>query len=357
MLTTNRPLTYIVIINWNGWEDTIECLETIITQTYSNYKIVLCDNDSTDKSIEQIIKWSNRKIIVDITRYGKLPNVKITNSDDIVRCTEIANTSHIASDVPLLTILQTGDNLGFTGGNNVGIEFAIRQRADYVWLLNNDTIVASTCLEEMLKVIEGNPKIGALGSKIYCADEPKKIWFAGATFNPYYGQSKMTECGIEDDGINWENDVEAAFITGCSILIPTLIIEKIGYLDDDYFFGVEDLDFSLRVQKIGYKCMVARKSQLWHKVSGSTGGMDSPVYTYYFLRNRLLLMKKHGKIYHLPSFTIHYIGSFIIKNLILSVIKGTLRKSYIATYLSLKDFARGKFGRASSDVESFFIDK
>jgi GT2 family glycosyltransferase len=357
MLPTKRPLVFVVILNWNGWKDTIECLESVISQSYSDYRIVLCDNNSNDNSIEQIIKWADRKTIVDITRYGNLPNVKIINSADIIKFTEIDNNSDLTSEVPLLTIVHTGDNLGFTGGNNVGIEFAIQQKAGYVWLLNNDTIVSSTCLEEMVKVIENNPKIGALGSKIYYADEPNKIWFAGSTFNPYYGQSKVTECGIEDDEINLENDVEAAFITGCSILVPTVVMEKIGYLDDDYFFGVEDLDFSLRVQQFGYKCMVARKSQLWHKVSGSTGGMDSPVYTYYFLRNRLILMKKHARLYHWPVFLMHYLASYIIKNTIISIVNRRSTNCHIASYLAIKDFVFGKFGKASSKNEKIFFAK
>ena len=125
------------------------------------------------------------------------------------------------------------------------------------------------------------------------------------------------------------------------MLVKAEVIRRIGYLDDDYFFGMEDLDYGIRVHTNSLRCVVAMKAKLWHKVSNSTGGMDSPIYTYYYLRNRLLLMKKHGSVKDWLTFSLHFLASYVFKYTMISIIRKRSFRCYIAIYYSLRDFLQG----------------
>jgi len=361
-MKSQKKEVYIIILNWNGWTDSIECLESIFRQDYSRYKVVICDNNSHDASLEKIKSWAEGSLNVSVSKDNPLyhlcsppVNKPIPYIEYQRQIAEAGGNSDI-KDIPLV-LIQTGENLGFTGGNNVGISFALANDANYIWLLNNDTIISPNCLDEMVASIESDSNIGVVGSKIYFANPINQIWFAGAKFHRHFGQSVMTGFSKFDDGQSWETDVDAAFITGCSMLIKSQVLHKIGFLDDDYFFGMEDLDFSIRVNNAFLRCVVARKAKLWHKVSTSTGGMDSAIYTYYYLRNRLLLMKKHGQLNDLPTFVLHFFGSFVIKYIIISIMRRRSYRCYIAIYYALKDFLLGKIGRINMNSEVYLYQE
>jgi GT2 family glycosyltransferase len=346
-LICNKPLVHIIVLNWNAWEDTLKCLESIIKQDYLNYRVILCDNNSSDNSIEKIISWANINIQKNVCNLVRFSNDKF---EDTIY-TKAAIDDKVANDDFLLSVVNTGDNLGFTGGNNVGIELAVRANTDYIWILNNDTVVSNTCLSEMIAIAESSPQIGITGSKIYFEYPSKEIWFAGSTYSSLYVKSKTLDVGVVDDDINWETTIEAGFITGCSMLIPKKIINEVGTFDDQFFFGMEDLDLSLRVKEAGYKCVVARKAKVWHKASSSTGGVDSPIYLYYFTRNRLILMRKNFSLYNFPMFFSHYIASSILKPIIFALIMRKPMKIYLSFYYAVEDFMIGKYGKADSSRE------
>jgi GT2 family glycosyltransferase len=349
-------LIYIITLNWNGWIDTIECLESIFRQGYTNYKVILCDNNSQDDSWQNIKAWADGRLDVLLSNDSPLHHLSFpsvlkpipyveynrTEAETGINCTH--------EDIPLV-LIQTGSNLGFTGGNNVGIGFALANNADYIWLLNYDTVISSDSLTEMVNVSEADQNIGVVGSKIYFANPTNLIWFAGAKFYRHFCQSVMIGFGKLDDGQSWEKNVDAAFITGCSMLVKSEVFRKIGCLDDDYFFGMEDLDFGIRVNANDFKCIMSARSKIWHKVSTSTGGMDSPIYTYYYLRNRLLLMKKHGYWIEWPIFILHFTGSYIIKYVVVSIIRRRSFACYTAVYCAIKDFIQGRTGKISKESE------
>jgi GT2 family glycosyltransferase len=348
----------IVILNWNGWTDTIECLESIFRQDYSTYQVVVCDNNSHDESLEKIKAWAEGSLDTFSSKdnslyhlYSPPANKPIPYVEYQHQIAELGGNSD-KKNLPLV-LIRIEENLGFTGGNNVGIRFALANNATYIWVLNNDTLVSRNCLNEMIFTIESNSNIGIVGSKIYFAHTKNLIWFAGAKFNRYFGQSIMTGFSKVDDEKSWEIDVEAAFITGCSMLIKTEVLHKIGLLDDDYFFGMEDLDFGIRVRNVFLRCVVSRKAKLWHKVSNSTGGMDSPIYIYYYLRNRLLLMKKHGNLRILPTFILHFFCLSMIKYITISIIRRRSYNCYVAMYYALRDFLMGKVGRLDIVSEKY----
>lgn len=244
----------IIILNWNGKEDTIECLESLKHITYPNYEILLVDNGSTDGSVECFRE-----------RY------------------------------PGMEIIENGENLGFAEGNNVGIRRAMDEGADYVLLLNNDTVVDPEFLGELVKVAEGDERIGIVGPKIYYYDYKGRkdvIWFAGGGINWTTGRTTHHCMRKIDDGtINKLKKVD--YITGCTMLIKGDVFMKIGLLDSDYFLYFEETDFCARANKI-YDCVFVPYAKIWHKISRSTGGDFSPTMAYYFVRNQMRFMVKNS---------------------------------------------------------------
>ena len=235
----------IIILNWNGKEDTIECLESLKHITYPNYEILLVDNGSTDGSVECFRE-----------RY------------------------------PGMEIIENGENLGFAEGNNVGIRRAMDEGVDYVLLLNNDTVVDPKFLGELVKVAKGDERIGIVGAKILNYYD-RTIDFCGGNINWWIGQPyhiKEEYCGKTD------------FITGCAMLIKKEIFEKGLFFDKVYFLYFEDADLCEKVKRIGYFLEVTNKSIVYHKISRSSkkNGTKSDFFVYYFARNRIIFNKRYN---------------------------------------------------------------
>lgn len=255
------PKVSIVVLNWNGLENTLECIESLSKTNYPNYEIIVVDNGSSDGS-SQTLKDRRYKI----------------------------------------TLLENAENLGFSAGNNVGILYAIEHGTDYVFLINNDTIVDPDVLKVLVDVSERDALAGMIGPKIYDFYEPDKIWFAGAYIDWKTGESPHSGKGQIDKG-QFNTVIEVDRLTGCAMLIKRAVFEKIGLLDPDYFLYFEDVDFCVRARKAGYKSICVQYAKVWHKESMSTKAKDgSPLHTYYHNRNRLLFLKKHGKILLIEHF-------------------------------------------------------
>jgi len=241
---------FIVILNWNGWKDTIECVESCLDLTHSDFTILIVDNSSTDNS---------QSILQD-----KFPDIDV---------------------------LQSGGNLGFSGGNNIGIRHALANGADYIWLLNNDTRVDPNALSALMSVADSDSRTGIVGSKLFYYDEPNKVAFAGGCWkqspqHPYH-------LGVdEDDHGQFDEIREVDFVTGCSLLIKSAVIEDIGEMPEEYFLYWEDIDWNACAEKKGWKIVYVPQSRVWHKVSASTGGKPM-TQVYYNVRNRLLFMSRH----------------------------------------------------------------
>ncbi|KKQ83490.1 MAG: Glycosyl transferase family 2, partial [Candidatus Woesebacteria bacterium GW2011_GWA1_38_8] len=196
-------------------------------------------------------------------------------------------------------LLKTGKNLGFTGGNNVGIRYALDHEADFVWLLNNDTFVDRNVLAFVSAFRD--PTVGICGSKIYFApgrefhydryeekDRGKVLWYAGGLVD--WDNMYASHRGVDEvDHGQYDKSVETPFITGCSMMIRREVIDRIGFLDDKYYLYLEDLDFCLRAKKAGFKLLYVPSSILWHVNAGSSARPGNPLHEYYLTRNRLLL--------------------------------------------------------------------
>ena len=247
------PLIYIILINYNGYKDTIECVQSLKKINYKNFKIVIVDNASTNDSI-----------------------VHLNKLDDC-------------------TIIESKNNLGFAGGNNLGIKYAIKNLADYVLLLNNDTVVENDFLDKMIKTFSVNEEIGVVGCKIKYYTQKNVIWYGGGRINwfkfigEHYGMKEI------DKG-QYDEKQEIDFMTGCCMLISREAIEKVGVLTEDYFMYFEDVDYCVKVRQAGFKIYYNPEAVIYHKVGFASGGEESPFSIKWCTRNRLVFMNRYKDV-------------------------------------------------------------
>lgn len=265
----------IVIINFNTEQDTIECLESIEKLSINNQSlsVYVVDNDSPRKesaiAIEAYIDKQKRS---DIKFY----------------------------------FIKSPSNLGFAGGNNLGITDALENGAEYILLLNNDTIVTKNLIKELVESAKKNPQAGIMSPKIYFAkgfefhksrykktDLGKVIWYAGGIMDwkNVYGKHRGVD---EVDRGQYDKEDTTDFATGCCMLIHSQILKNIGMFDENYFLYYEENDFCQRVKKAEYKILYVPKAIVWHKNAQSTGGSGSPLQDYFITRNRMIFGNRYA---------------------------------------------------------------
>ncbi len=266
----------IVILNFNGQKDTVECLKSIDRLKATNYKlkVVVVDNGSTNKFKIQFSGFA----------WGE--NSKFKDDE--------------------LKIIRNDYNLGFAGGNNVGIKHSLEQGADYVLVLNNDTIVDENLLEQLLKAAKEDPEIGIIAPKIYFAkgyefhkdkytdlEKGKVIWYAGGVMDWKNVLGRHRGVDAVDIG-QFNKSGLTEFASGCCMFVKREVFLKVGFFDEKYFLYYEDSDFCLRAKKMGYKIWFTSSALLWHKNAGSAGGSGSTLQDYYITRNRMLFGIKYA---------------------------------------------------------------
>ena len=308
------PRVSIVILNWNGWEDTTECLESVYQINYPNFDVIVVDNASEDDSLEKIRDYcsGNLKVESSFFKYNSenKPIKVMEYSEDFENSQE---SLKIENSTPLqLTIIKNKKNSGFPGGNNVGMKYALKFfNPDYILLLNNDTVVEENFLGELIEKGESREDIGILGPKIYFYDEPNTIWSAGCKIS--WKLSRGIQIGTNEiDKGQYDTEKEVEYVSGSAFLIKKEVIEKIGLMDETYFLYFEESDWTLRANQEGYKSLYVPKAHIWHKVSRSGGGISKPIGLYYITRNRWIFMKKWSKKSDYAFFIIYqFIGAII----------------------------------------------
>ena len=225
-----NPLVYIIILNWNGKDHTLDCLESLTKVLYDNYKILVVDNGSIDDSV-----------------------------------------STITLKYPIVDILQIDSNIGYAAGNNAGFEHAKKQNPMYIIFLNNDTIVDEKFIEPLVKPLIDKSEVQQTVPKIFYANDKNRIWYAGGKVNKWLGL--VYHNGIrKKDSIKYSESQPTDYATGCCFCMRYQDFKKIGGFDDTFPMYGEDVDLSLRIRSYGKIILYAPNSIIWHKVSSSVGG-------------------------------------------------------------------------------------
>ena len=314
--TENNPKVTILLLNYNGWKDAIECLESVYKITYPNWELVLVDNGSEDGSVSKIKEWAAGKIPVeseffeyDVERkpIEYIEELLYDEKEARVKASKKEKERDTLLPHQKLSILRIEKNCGFTGGNNIGIEYILRERkTDYILLLSNDTVVDSKFLEELVRVAESEPKIGVVGPKIYYYGMPNKITFAGGKINLWKGECYHIGSGEIDTG-RCDRIREVDYVEGSCFLIKKEVIEKVGMLDHEYFAYWEEADWCVRIKKGGYKLCYVPKTKVWHKIA-STTRKTSGFVEYHMTRNMFWFMRQHATSRQYLSFLLYFFG-------------------------------------------------
>jgi GT2 family glycosyltransferase len=243
-----QPRVLIVVLCYNGVGLTLQCLESLHRLEYDLADILIVDNASQD----------NTAAIVQ-TRF------------------------------PDVTVIETGANLGFAAGNNVGLRYALNHNYDYALLLNNDTEIAADTLQSLVSTAEADPTIGIVGPTIYFYDQPSRIWSAGGVIDWQNGTSRMRDIGQTDDSRHG-SPADVDFVSGCALLCKRSVLKHVGLLDERFFMYYEETEWCVRATRSGFSIVHVPTAHVWHKIPLDARA-DQPYVTYYMTRNRLLFLR------------------------------------------------------------------
>lgn len=249
----NAPKIAIVLLNYNNYKDTIACIESLQQVQYPNFNVIVVDNKSTNESLKKLYTYESA-------------NVKIVESNK---------------------------NGGFAFGNNIGIDIAKEENAEYVLLLNNDTLVTENFLEELLKCFSFEENVGIATGRIMYNSEQKKVWYAGGRID--WTNLRAIHRGINGKLYNVQGMESVGFASGCCMMISKECLKKIGGLPEEYFMYYEDLDYCLKAIEAGYKIIYNPESVIYHCVSSSGGGEESPFVIEWTNRSRRKFYHKYKR--------------------------------------------------------------
>jgi hypothetical protein len=297
------PSVWVIVLNWNGTEDTLACLRSVERLDYPAFSVLVVDNGSRPETL-----------------------------------------GRVRAGLGTATLLENGSNLGFALGNNRGIEWAVDRGAEYVFLLNNDTVVDPGCLATLVEIAESDPSVGIVGAVNFYLSRPDVIWYSGGIVDWRSGtlwDPTSEKTLAELNGIPSVREVDD--VAGSSLLIRASVIREIGLMDPRYFMYYEETDWCLRAKRRGYRVVACLDGRIWHKVSGSAG----PAARYFMVRNRGLFMLKNCSRRHLPGFLWRHFRSCLGEAR--QAFRSGRRAEGMATLIALRDFALARFDKGSID--------
>jgi GT2 family glycosyltransferase len=298
----------VVILSWNGKEDTLRCLDSLRAVSPAP-RIILVDNGSTDQT-----------------------------------------SSAVREIYPEVEIIRSEENLGFPAGNNLGIEAALRGGASYICLLNNDTAVDPLFLRELLAAAREHPDAGVLGSRIYYYSRPRVVWSQGISVRALTGRVYTTFYNRPESEVP-ENIRPARAVSAAALLFRSEVAEKIGLLDENYFLCYEDADYCLRARRAGFRVYTVPASRVRHRISSSMGGEGSATIIYYSTRNHLFMM---NKCLPLPALLRPARNLLImLYNLLFVVVtsRTPVRSGIPTWWRGVRDYFAGRMGKVSFHPE------
>lgn len=267
----SHPLVAVIVLNWNGKQDTLECLRSLEHNTYAPVRTYVVDNGSSDGSIEEL-----RRAFPPSDRLFYLAN----------EC-----------------------NLGYAGGNNRGIVRALDDGADYVLILNNDTVVDPGMLTTLLGVARREPSVGILGPKVLCEPARHLLYSVGERQSLWFNRRQIAVERPDRADVVQPRDVD--YVVGCAMLVSREFIERVGLLNETFFAYYDEVDWCFRGRRAGYRVMVVPVAVVYHKGEASSGKGMNPITAYYRTRNWIYFMRKHAAFYHWLSFVPVFAAVFL----------------------------------------------
>lgn len=257
----DAPLTFVIVLSWNNLGDILDCLNSSRSMNYTNYRVVVVDNGSVDATVESV-----------------------------------------AREFPAAHVIQNGYNLGYAEGNNVGIRFAVQNGAEYIFLLNSDATVESDSLTRLIESAQGDMQIGILCPTI-TSNFDRTRSYVGAKINLDTGVGVEIERSPE----KLPEVLDTDYAPGCALLIKSEVVQEIGLFDPAFFAYYEDVDWSIRCKKAGYRIVAVPGARVYHKGTADQHVRKPPVSTFYYWRNRVLFMRRHARLRQWAPFLKHYI--------------------------------------------------
>ena len=295
---TQPPKVGIVVLNWDRLDETLKCLDSVCNIEYPNLEVMLVDNHSRENP-----------------------------------------TAAVEKEFPEIKIIRNEANLGYAGGNNVGIREGLRTGCDYVILLNNDAFPEPDMVAEMVRKATSDDRIAAVGGKVLWTERPNTLWavYAWETFN---ANIVTVEGLIDEDRGQYEKCRDVHVVVGCALMLRREALEDVGLLDETFFAYHEDLDWCRRARDKGYRVVYVPTAVLYHRGSASTGGgPDSPI-MYFGGRNSVLYAKKHATASQWLKFLL-----FLCYDLIRSSIRSLVRRKPRGVLLKMRGVVDGFLGR------------
>ena len=290
----------VIILNWNNVPDTIQCVLSIDSQTYKQHELIIVDNGSDYDSV-----------------------------------------SRLQQRFPDRTIISTGSNLGYAGGNNIGIRYLLNRDIDAILILNNDVVLKRSALEELVNTLNQNDAIKIVAPVTISFENPPKVIESGARFNPHNGYQNRLYQGSAPEELEQLAPFDVDIAPGCAFLAHKDLFRKVGFLPEHYFVYFEETDWCLDVKRSGYRVVCQPKAIVKHK-NASALGFDSPLFTYYLTRNRFYFLQKHlissASLYMIPFSILREIKKFMV-----DLFSGRTQNAFTRA-LGVFDFLRGKTG-------------
>lgn len=265
--------SYIILVNWNGHQDTIECVESLLRSDSDDFRVVIVDNGSTDGSVETIKSWAEGALTPERTGpvWAQLPPERRMESTLSILTRDEAAT--MAPDGARITLITAGENLGFAAANNVGMAFAARDEgAEFFWVLNNDTVVAPAALPALVAYARSHSDHGIIGGILIYYDEPTMVQGVGGWLNAPRALAGHIGFGASIDQLPPAEEVEAQldYVMGASMFVRRSTYDRVGGMSEKYFLYYEELDWAKRLPE-GTTLGICYDAHIYHKEGKSIG--------------------------------------------------------------------------------------
>ncbi|MBV8117885.1 MAG: glycosyltransferase family 2 protein [Candidatus Eremiobacteraeota bacterium] len=318
-----------VVLNWNAWSDTIACVESLLRSSVVPDRIIICDNGSSDGSVGRLVQWGRTQ--AGFVSFGSPAEALESLAE------------------PTIALIELPRNGGYAYGNNAGMFYALeRANAEYVWILNNDTVVEREALARMLEVADSDSSIGLVGSQLLRYDAPETIQALGGGYIIPVICHDTQLAGGQPAETSLTKPIPLDHILGASLLVRGEAACHVGFIDESYFLYREETDWCIRMRRAGWKLYCCPQARVWHKQSHSIG-FKTPLHDYYAVRNMLHLVWKFYPFAMPAAF-----GYFAIRSIAPKVVRLETAR-LLAVMYAIADFLAGVKGRSERHTDAMLV--